>query len=470
LRRLLNGPPAYLAELGRATARGWNAFFFTPADPTPLGLVRVVVGLLAVWNLAVFGLDLRDFFGADGWADPSAVRFVQGFSKPYAWSFWFHVPDALLVPVWAACLVVLVMFTAGLFSRVTAVLAWVIVVSTVRRVPVALFGFDQILSPWALYLAATGASGQAVSLDRFLARWRRARADWSRRRRDGRVTVGSGVPEPTVSANLALRLIQLHLCLIYGMAGLAKLQGPAWWNGMAIWGALASAEFRVIDFTWMAAYPWLLNALTHASLALELGYPALVWVRVLRPLLIAAAVALHAGIGLTAPGLTEFGLAMVAGNLAFASGPWLRSLVTGRARPTPAGRVLYDGACPRCRASMALVMAADPDRLVEPVDLTAVDVSTVHPSLTRAACARSMHVVRSDGRVRPGFDACVTLGRWLPVFWPLALVGSLPGVSWAGRRAYDALAASRPRDVPCTDEACALHSRGRAPAEAADGR
>ena len=49
-------------------------------------------------------------------------------------------------------------------------------VSTVRRVPIALYGFDQVLSTLALYLAVTGASGQAVSLDRFLRRWRQARA------------------------------------------------------------------------------------------------------------------------------------------------------------------------------------------------------------------------------------------------------------------------------------------------------
>lgn len=474
MRRLLTGPFAYLAGLGRATARGWNAFFFTPADPTPLGLVRVAVGLLAFWNLVVYGFDLHDFFGSHGWADPDAVRFVQRAGKPYAWSFWFHVPDSLLWPVWTACLAVVGMFAAGLFSRVTAVLTWVIVVSTVQRLPVALFGFDQALSTLVLYLAATGASGQAVSLDRFIGRWRGGRADWSRRRRDGRVPVEPGAPKPSVSANLALRLIQLHLCLIYGMAGLAKLQGPAWWNGMAMWGTLASAEFRTIDFTWTAAHPWLLNLLTHGSLALEIGYPVLIWVRPLRPLVLALTVALHVGIGLTAPGLSEFGLAMIAGNVAFVAGPWLRSLVTGRDPSRPAGKVLYDGACPRCRASMALVAAADPDRLVEPVDLTAVDVSTVHPSLTREACLTAMHLVRADGRVLAGYDALVTLSRWLPLFWPAALVGSIPGVSWAGRRVYAAVAASRPRDVPCTDDVCGLHGPTRAansaPTSAAEGR
>jgi predicted DCC family thiol-disulfide oxidoreductase YuxK len=235
---------------------------------------------------------------------------------------------------------------------------------------------------------------------------------------------------------------------------------------MAMWGALASAEFRMIDFTWTARYHWLLNALTHASLALELGFPVLIWVRVLRPLVLAATIALHIGIGLTAPGLAEFGLAMIAANLAFVSGSWLRSLIVGRDRSKPAGRLLYDGACPRCRASMALIMAADPDRLVEPVDFTAVEVSTVHPSLTREACMAAMHLVRADGRVDSGYDAAVVIGRWLPLFWPLSLVGSLPVITWAGRRAYKSLAASRPRDVPCTDESCSIHGPARASAKA----
>lgn len=469
MRRTLTGTAGYLAGLGRATARGWNAFFFTPADPTPLGLIRLAVGLLAFWSLFVYGLDLRDHFGADGWLGTEPSRFVQGRRMPFAWSFWFHVPDALLRPVWAACLVVLAMFTVGLYSRATAVLAWLIVVATVRRSPVTVFGFDQAVSTWALYLAVSGASGRAVSLDRFLSRWRRLRSETKLRRRDGRWPTYPGAPAPSVAANLGLRLIQLHLCLMYGMAGLAKLQGRAWWDGMAIWGTLAAGEFRLFDLTWLAAFPGLLNLMTHLSLALEVGYPVLVWVRVLRPLLLAAVIALHVGVGLTL-GLTEFGLAMIAGNLAFVSGPWLRTLVTGRDPSTPAAKVLYDGACPRCRASLALLTAADPDRVVEPVDLTAVDVSAVHPSLTRAACMRSMHLVGADGRVSAGYDAVHMLTRRLPLFWPLAVVGWVPGVSWAGRRVYNALAASRPRDLSCTDEVCGLHPRGVTAPEADAGR
>ena len=152
-------------------------------------------------------------------------------------------------------------------------------------------------------------------------------------------------------------------------------------------------------------WPWLVNLLTHASLALELLYPVLIWVKIARPLMLAGVVAMHLGIAVMSPGLTEFALVMIAANLAFVSGPWLRGLATGPDQP--ALRVLFDGACPRCRASMALITAADPDHVVEPVDLTAVDVRTIHPGLT----PRGLHAVdarRLDAPAgsRPGSTPC----------------------------------------------------------------
>ena len=315
MRRLLNSVTAYLSDLVRATVRGWDRFFFAPADPTALGLIRIVIGLLLLWSLGVAGLDLRAGLGSEGWSDPAAVREFLEHRSPYAWSFWFLVPDGLLPVAWAVCLGVLALFTLGLGSRVTAILAWAIAVSTARRAPVMLFGFDNIVSTWALYLAVSGASGQALSLDRLLA-WRRGRA------------AGAGPPPATFSANVGLRLIQLHLALIYGAAGLAKLRGDAWWDGSAMEMILLISEFRRFDLTWLAAYPSALALATHGALAIEIGYPVLIWVRPLRPLLLAAAVLMHLGIDLTL-GLTEFGLAMLAGNLAFVSGPWLRGLFRG---------------------------------------------------------------------------------------------------------------------------------------------
>jgi Vitamin K-dependent gamma-carboxylase len=359
VQRRLSEAAGYLADLAAASRRGWNHFFFSAADPTSVGLMRAAVGLLAFWSLFVFGLDLHDYFGTTGWAEPGAIRALN---RPLAWSFWLLIPDIWLRAVWFLCLITLGLFALGLFSRVTAVLSWVIIVSTVRRVPIALYGFDQIVSALAFYLAVTCASGQAVSLDRFWRRWRQTGRSLARRPDHAGADPNSppfqsGTPCATVTANLALRLIQLHLVVVYGVAGLAKLQGPSWWTGLALWKTMTTGEFVVFNFTALAAWPLLVNLLTHASLALELLYPVFVWVKAIRPLALVLVITLHLGIALMSPGLAEFALIMIAANLAFVPGSWLRSLATGGA--APALRILYDGACPRCRASVALVSAAD---------------------------------------------------------------------------------------------------------------
>jgi hypothetical protein len=321
MHRLLREVIYYPRDLGRSALRAWGEFFFKPADPTALGLVRLAVGGLLFWDLAVLGLDLREYMGSDGWIGPEAAQHYLRENSPWAWSFWFWVPDRWLYPAWAACLVALALFACGYRSRVTAVLAWLIAVSTVRRAPAALFGFDQMIATWTFYLAAFGASGQALSLDRY------------RLRRRGTTPGPRPAPTPTVSANLGLRMIQLHLALVYGMAGLSKLMGPEWWEGTAMEMIILTPEYRRFDLTWLAAFPSFLNVLTHAGLFLEVSYPVLIWVRKLRPLILASVVMMHAGIDLIL-GLTEFGLAMIAANLAFVSGPWIRRAIAGDEPPS----------------------------------------------------------------------------------------------------------------------------------------
>ena len=77
-----------------------------------------------------------------------------------------------------------------------------------------------------------------------------------------------------------------------------------------------------------------------------------------------------------------------------------------------------------------------------------------------------MHLVRADGKVQAGYDAVMTLLAWTPLTKPFAPVRFVPGVSFVGRRVYNWIASTRPRDVTCTDEVCGIHpSAGRRPGE-----
>jgi hypothetical protein len=117
-------------------------------------------------------------------------------------------------------------------------------------------------------------------------------------------------------ANLAVRLIQIHMCIVYLFAGISKLVGMAWWDGTALWMAFGNLEYQSLDMTWMAGFPLLINLMTHVTVAWELSYWALVWPRLTRPIVLALAVPLHMGIAICL-GMITFGLAMLIGNLAF---------------------------------------------------------------------------------------------------------------------------------------------------------
>jgi hypothetical protein len=121
---------------------------------------------------------------------------------------------------------------------------------------------------------------------------------------------------PSVLANVALRLIQIHLCVIYFFSGCGKLLGASWWEGTAIWGSVANVQYRTLDLTWLARHPLVVNLITLATLFWEVSYPALVWPRLTRRLVLTMAVLVHLGIGL-AMGMMEFGLAMIVANMAF---------------------------------------------------------------------------------------------------------------------------------------------------------
>ncbi len=195
----------------------------------------------------------------------------------------------------------LFLFLIGCWTRTTSILAAVITISYAHRSAGVLFGLDQVSSLLLLYLAI-GPSGAAYSVDR----WRALRR--------GRSSRG----QPRIDANLAIRLIQLHMCLIYLVAGLGKLLGETWWAGTALWGAFANFEYQTIDMTWLAWHPLLVNLVTHTILFWEISYCVLVWPRLIRPLILALAIPLHLGIALSM-GMMSFGLVMLVGNLAFVS-------------------------------------------------------------------------------------------------------------------------------------------------------
>ena len=51
----------------------WNRFWFTPADPLPAAVLRIVIGLLAAAHFVDLGRSLSLWYASDGALPPAAV-------------------------------------------------------------------------------------------------------------------------------------------------------------------------------------------------------------------------------------------------------------------------------------------------------------------------------------------------------------------------------------------------------------
>ncbi|MHB1560642.1 MAG: DCC1-like thiol-disulfide oxidoreductase family protein, partial [Isosphaeraceae bacterium] len=120
MRRIADYLVAYVKDSAQAVSSSWESFWFTPADPSLLGVLRVLTGLMVLYTHAVWGLVLPEFFGDSGWLSEALVRNIT--TGQYAYSFWWLVPAGGMWPAYWASMAILALFTLGLWMRVTSVL------------------------------------------------------------------------------------------------------------------------------------------------------------------------------------------------------------------------------------------------------------------------------------------------------------------------------------------------------------
>jgi len=269
-------------------------FVSAPASARPLACFRI--GLAAVLLLqaaAIAGslLDLYANLGVVQWSlgEASATPGVPRVSWLLKALAPLGASDAFCVQ---AVFVLYVASLAGLLvgwhTRVAAFLAWFTHLALNTTGSAGIYGVDMFANI-ALFYSVWMPVAHYASIDL----------------RAKRV---SGTPSST--ARLALRVLQVHLCVIYLASGVEKASGSDWWSGEAIWRALTEPEFRQFDFFWLASVPWLAKLASWSTLVLEIGYAFFVWPRRTRKFWALNTIGMHLGIALFM-GLVSFAALMI---------------------------------------------------------------------------------------------------------------------------------------------------------------
>jgi hypothetical protein len=285
----------FLGRLGAAAVQ----FVSAPASAGPLAVFRIgLAGILLLQTLAV-GSALGELYGERGLIQWPIVNAINPPGMPrISWLVDLLAPygvsaDACVRGVYFAQVASLACLLIGYHTRLAAVLAWLAHLLLTVTGNASIYGFDQFATI-ALFYCVWMPVGDDLSADRALGR-------------------NPGGPSP--AARLSLRVLQIHLCIVYLTSGIEKATGEQWWNGEAIWRALIFPTAAFFDFTWLADYARLAKLLCWGTLAVEIGYVLLIWLRRTRKLWLLATVGLHLGIALTI-GLVFFSALMILLNVA----------------------------------------------------------------------------------------------------------------------------------------------------------
>jgi hypothetical protein len=171
----------------------------------------------------------------------------------------------------------------GTIPRLSAFCMWLAISSFSWRNPHILHSGDNLLRIGSFFLMFAQSDG-VLSLPRFLA---------TKFRPGYAASLAGDLPKVPAWPQ---RILQLQLCVVYLVTGVWKAKGVPWQVGTAVGTVLQLGEFQRFPIPDFVMTPFMSHVMTYSTLVIELGFPFLIWIPVLRVPVLLTGLALHAGL------------------------------------------------------------------------------------------------------------------------------------------------------------------------------
>lgn len=416
--------------------QGWQTFWFAPASPVPMALFRIGLGLVVIQCLVVHLLaDWHLYYG-----DYAIVPIEDMISKYWRGDPYFDL--MLLLPpgeewrwyfFWMTA-VFAFMMTVGLFTRVSAVLTFLCLMSLQHHFLINQNAGDNYLRIATMCVAFSNA-GDALSLDSLI---KGIRQDW-------RVT---GFLAP-LSSPWAQRLLQVQICLAYYHTWVAKMAGETWFNkGTAVYFATRYDDVMRFPLPFILDNYYCIQILTWGTLVVEFALWSLIWFRATRYWVMLAGLGLHLGIEYCM-NLPMFEWLFMLTYFLFIYPEDLDRFWRGVvafvhkhiARPS---KLMFDGSCIVCVRTVGLIHRLDIFKLVDLIDFRTATTSELglEPA-SRDRLESEILLATPSGKVLGGFQAFRYMTGRLPLLLALFPLLYLPIVAQLGELVYKTFAANR---------------------------
>ena len=291
-------PPALCAA-----AAAWSRLLAHAGRPhflTGASVFRLVAGTAFLYQLLVVYAQRRYLFGPDG-----IYPYDMFLQQLEGGSFSLYSLTRSLIGfevLYHATIALAVAWLVGWRTRVVTPLLWVAIWSLRERNSFLWDGGDNVMQLALIYACFIDVSG-------------RFSFDAVRRAESGARPMS---PLVAMAHNAGVLACAIQICLVYGVAGLLKVQGESWQNGTALYYALRGGEFTWPGYSeWIFENGALLAFLSYSTVAFQVSFTFLLFLgRRLRVLAVLAGLSFHLGI-VTFMSLATFGVFMMAVDLMF---------------------------------------------------------------------------------------------------------------------------------------------------------
>src|SRR5437667_2381870 len=281
-----------------------QAFLFPRETDTWLAVLRIGLGL----QTAVYALFLRSDWhylfasSGKGLVGREVGEAIASFDSPLIPKLGWLVAlgrsvnmseETVLSVAWACLLSAGCFLLLGLFCRPAAIVAWFLHLCAAESGGLLAYGADSFMTTALFYLMLSPLPDR-YSFDHWVAKTK---------------------PKNPQLLGFWRRVLQVHLCFVYFIGGLAKCLGNGWWDGSNLWRSLIRPPFTIVPPDILVRFKYALPGLGIAICLLEVSYPVFIWMKKTRLIWLVCIVAMHAAIGLLM-GLYLFALVMIVMNIA----------------------------------------------------------------------------------------------------------------------------------------------------------
>lgn len=236
-----------------------NYFFEDRYTAHALVALRIGTGFLLLLQCILLQQDILSMIQSNGIIRQELVVSAQpqfylssNTITRYMYTY-FQLPELkalhLIGIVYISCIMTMM---AGLLTRISTLIVLLLHMSYMASGYYFIYGMDFFMSMMLFYILVFP-SHHEFSIDKYLFRLR------------------------PVNYTPYIRILQIHLCIVYFVSGVSKAAGGYWWNGISIIKAVVRpGESMFSNTTGMGPYQWLFAIAGICTLIIEIGYPVFI--------------------------------------------------------------------------------------------------------------------------------------------------------------------------------------------------